>query len=57
MSDRKTSRRNPLIVDDDYDKLYDDDLVGLDELDESDPEFEPLSYGGRRRKPQINPDF
>lgn len=56
MTDRKP-RRNPLIVDDDYDKLYDDDQVSLEDLEESDPEFEPLSYGSRRRKPQINSDF
>jgi hypothetical protein len=56
MSERKPPR-NPLISNEEYDKLFDDDLVSLEELEEGDSEFEPLSYGGRRRKPQINPDF
>lgn len=56
MSDRRQPK-NPLVLDEDYDKLFDEDFIGLEDLEESDAEFEQLSYGGRRRKPQINSDF
>lgn len=58
MRDRKSNSFNPLVLDpEDYEPLLDEDYPGFDQLEEGDPEFEFLSNGSRRRKPQINPDF
>lgn len=49
-NDRKP--RNPLILDDDYEKLFDEEFMeNVDELEESDPFHDYLSYGSRRKKP------
>lgn len=58
----KQSRFNPLVLDpDDYDKLFDEDVLALDEYErlqeKRGEEYEPLAFGARRRKPAINPDY
>ena len=58
MRERKPRPYNPLVIDpEDYEALLDEDYPGWESLEEGDPEFEFLSNGSRRRKPQINPDF
>lgn len=55
-SKRKTF--NPLVLDpDDYEKLFDEEFGPIEKLDESDDEFDYLSYGSRRRKPKISTEF
>jgi hypothetical protein len=59
MSDRRRRPFNPLDLDpEDFDRLYDEDsTVSLEDLEESDSEYDYLSGGARRRKPQINSEF
>lgn len=58
MRDRKVRPFNPLVLDpDDCEGLIDEDYVRLEDLEESDQEYEYLSSGSRRRRPQINSDF
>jgi hypothetical protein len=50
--------RNPLILDDDYEKLFDDDfLESIEDLEESDPVYDYLSNGSRRKKPMNYSDL
>lgn len=58
MRERKSRSFNPLILDpEDYELLGEDEFLGLDDLEEGDPQYEHLSYGSRRKKPQINSDY
>ena len=57
MTNDRRQPRNPLILDDDYEKLFDEDFVSKEDLEESDPEYDYLSYGSRRKKPMNYSDF
>lgn len=58
MTSKKHKPFNPLVLDpDDYEKLFDDEFVPIERLEESDGEFDYLSNGGRRRKPQTSTEF
>lgn len=55
---KKPKPFNPLVLDpDDYEKLFDDEFAPIERLEESDEEYDYLSYGSRRRKPQTRTEF
>lgn len=55
-TDRKTPR-NPLVLDDDYEKLYEEDFLEIERIEEGDREYDYLLHGGRRKKPVDYSDF
>lgn len=58
MKERRRPPFNPLVLDPtDFDRLFDEDYVSLEELDEGDSEYDYLSNGSRRRKPQTSTEF
>lgn len=56
MRDRRQRPHNPLDLDlEEFDRLEEEELIRMEDLEESHPDYENLSYGSRRRKPHIDP--
>lgn len=53
---RDKTRHNPLILDDNYEKLFDDDFIDPDHFVDDRDLYDVVSHGGRRRKPLIETD-